>query len=98
MLYMYLLNAYNVFMKSDVVQYTIRNISGRADQKLREQAATYGISLNQAAVDALERGLNLSTEAVIHHDLDDLIGSWVEDPACDAALRDMRRIDPEMWR
>lgn len=85
-------------MSKESIQYTIRNISGRADQKLREQAATYGVSLNQAALDALERGLNLSTEQVVHHDLDDLIGTWVEDPAFDDALQSMQSIDQDLWK
>lgn len=30
---------------------------------------------------------------VVHHDLDDLAGSWVDDPAFDKALHDMDRVD-----
>ena len=80
------------------LQYTIRNISPRTDQLLRERAVNYGKSMNQAALDALEKGLNLSPEKVVYHDLDDLIGSWVEDAAFDKAMRSMRKIDKDMWK
>lgn len=35
-----------------------------------------------------------------HHDMDFLIGSWTEEEAdaFDARLKEMRRIEPEMWR
>lgn len=80
------------------IQYTIRNVSERADQRLREQAALYGKSINQAALEALEKGLDLAPEQVTHHDLDDLAGSWVEDKAFDRAVKDMRKIDRKMWK
>jgi hypothetical protein len=35
---------------------------------------------------------------VEHHDLDDLIGTWQEDPAFDAAIADFERVDEEVWR
>ena len=91
------LYSYYVGMKK-VHQYTIRNVSPRTDQLLRERAVTYGKSMNQAALDALEKGLNLSPEKVVHHDLDDLIGTWVEDAEFDKALRSMKKIDKDMWR
>jgi hypothetical protein len=42
--------------------------------------------------------LGLAAEPLRHHDLDDLAGTWVHDAAFDKALRDMDRIDPELWR
>lgn len=89
--------SYNTCMSGKPIQYTIRNVSERADQRLREQAATYGKSINQAALDALEKGLELAPEQVIHHDLDDLIGSWVEDKEFDRAVKAMRKIDRKLW-
>ncbi len=80
------------------LQYTIRQIPERTDARLRETAAEYGTSLNQAALAALMRGLGMEAEAVEHHDLDTLIGSWVRDPACDQALADMDKIDAELWK
>lgn len=79
-------------------QYTIRNIPARTDALLREAAVEYGTSLNNAALSALKRGLGADSEAIVHHDLDDLIGTWVQDPECDRALAEMDRVDPELWK
>lgn len=84
-------------MKERRIQYTIRNVPARTDALLREAASEYGKSLNETALAALQRGLGSGTHPVEHHDLDELIGSWAHDAACDAALRDMDRIDPELW-
>lgn len=81
-----------------IYQYTIRNIPARLDTKLRETAAQYGASLNSAAIAALSRGLDLEAESVEHHDLDDLSGTWVQDPEFDKAMSEMDRVDPELWR
>ena len=83
---------------SDQLQYTIRNIPKRVDQRLRETAAHYGISLNQAALDVLSRGLGVNGEPVLHDDLNDLIGTWVDDPAFDKAIKSMDRVDKDMWK
>jgi len=80
------------------IQYTIRNVPERTDRMLREAAVEYGTSLNNAALSALNRGLGVESEIVVHHDLDDLIGTWVQDAECDRALADMDRIDPELWK
>jgi hypothetical protein len=80
------------------VQYTIRDVPARLDQRLREAAAEYKTSLNKATVSALARGLGLEEEAPVHHDLDDLIGSWVQDDAFDRAMADMDRVDEDLWR
>ena len=84
-------------MKKHIVQYTIRNIPVRTDQLLRESAAAYGTSLNEAAISALNRGVGATDHPLEHDDLDPLIGSWVQDPECDKALADMDRVDPELW-
>lgn len=86
-------------MKPKKVQYTIRNVPERTDALLRETAAEYGTSLNEAALAALMRGVGAAgTDTVEHHDLDALIGTWIQDPACDRALADMDKIDAEMWK
>lgn len=85
-------------MKAKKCQYTIRNIPERTDVRLRETAVEYGVSLNEAVIAALTRGLGVEADAVEHHDLDALIGSWVQDPACDRALADMDKIDKELWK
>jgi hypothetical protein len=80
------------------MQYTIRNIPKALDQVLRKKAKAEGKSLNDAAIDALKKGLYISGEPVRHTDLDFLIGTWVEDPKFDEAIEAQDQIDPEMWR
>ena len=89
-------NAYNACMSN--IQYTIRSVPEHVDDALRRMAAEHRISLNAAAVKALERGLGLEGEPVIHHDLDFLAGSWEDDPEFDRAMEEFERIDEEMWR
>jgi hypothetical protein len=88
---------YAGIMKKPLKQYTIRQVPERVDLRLREAAATYGTSINSAALQALSQGLGVAATPVVHHDLDDLIGSWVSDPECDQALAEMDRVDPELW-
>ena len=80
------------------IQYTLRCIPSRLDTVLRERAIKEQRSMNEVAVDALSRGLGLTEEEVRYHDLDDLAGTWVKDPGFDKALKDMDKIDPELWR
>jgi len=80
------------------IQYTLRGVPEHIDHALRERAARHGKSLNQVAVEALEGGLGLTQKETRFHDLDHLAGTWVDDPEFDAAIEEMDRIDPEMWR
>ena len=80
------------------MQYTLRGIPKRVDDALRRKAKQGGVSLNQAALEAIARGLGLGDDAPAYHDLDDLVGTWVEDRAFDAAVREMDRVDPGLWR
>jgi hypothetical protein len=79
------------------VQYTLRQVPAAVDAALREKARREGKSINEATIETLAEGLAAKGE-IVHHDLDFLIGSWVEDKEFDKALKDQDRIDPEMWR
>ena len=86
-------------MKSNgVVQYTLRQVPCELDEALRRKSRREGKSLNRAAIEALSAGLSLSGEPVRHHDLDFLIGSWVEDPKFDAAIQEQNKVDRDLWR
>ena len=90
--------AYNVGMKDKhLIQYTLRGIPPRVDDALRRTAKQQGVSLNQAAMDALTHGLGLGEDKPLHHDLDDLAGTWVDDPAFDEAVRQIDCVDPDLW-
>ena len=84
--------------KRQPIQYTIRQIPERVDMILREKALQDHTSLNETALKCLSQGLGITEEEITYHDLDDLAGSWVKDPAFDKAIRDMDRIDPELWK
>ena len=80
------------------IQYTVRNVPDRLDAKLRETAVQYGVSLNDASLTALKKGAGIADAPVLHHDLDDLAGTWVRDPASERAMDEMRQIDEKMWQ
>lgn len=79
-------------MKS--VQYTLRAIPESVDLALRRKARREGRSLNTIAVEILARGLELDVSKPANTDLDDLVGSWVEDPGFTLAQQDFSRIEP----
>src|SRR5688572_12826788 len=80
------------------VQYTVRNVPAKVDQALRRKAAELNTSLNEVLLEALRKDVGLSgREVMIHHDLDDFIGSWQEDPAFDAIIAEQDRVDEEKW-
>ena len=85
-------------MKSNgAIQYTIRQVPARVDRSLRQQSKQSGHSLNEAALEALAKGLGLAEEPVRFHDLDTLAGTWKEDSAFDAALTAQDQVDPRLW-
>lgn len=79
-------------------QYTIRNVPDALDRELRDRARRKGISLNDAAVEAMKRGLGVAENDVVYDDLDDLIGTWKQDDEFDRALEQQDKVDPDAWR
>ena len=77
---------------------TIRRVPEKVRRKLRELARDTARSLNQVALEALERGLGLGDETVECHDLDDLAGTWIDDPVFDQVIADMDVPDTELWK
>ena len=69
-----------------MAQYTIRNVPDYLDHELRSWARRKGMSLNEAALEAMKRGVGVSEKAVEYNDLDDLIGTWKADPYFEAPL------------
>ncbi len=80
------------------IQYTVRNVPDRLDARLRETASEYGVSLNDASLAALKKGAGVADTPTLHHDLDDLAGTWVRDTNAEQALDEMRKIDEKMWQ
>lgn len=79
-------------------QHTLRKVPPRVDAELRRRAVEEHKSLNEVALQALERGLGLSGQPTRYHDLDDLAGTWVDDPEFDRALEEMDQVDSELWQ
>ena len=84
-------------MNDESHQYTVRNIPPAVDRALRQRAEQEGKSLNQVAREALKRGVGLPESDPELHDLDQLIGTWQEDPAFDEAIALQDEVDPEAW-
>ena len=81
---------------------TLRNIPPDLRRKLEEKAKGEGVSLTKAAMRLLEEGAGIRRRGrrALHHDLDSLAGTWTVEEArtFEAALRNQRKIDPELWR
>ena len=84
--------------KSRTHQYTIRSVPEDVDQALRRKARATGKSLNEVVLDALARDTGKADQPRKYHDLDFLIGSWVEDPEFDKILEEQRQIEPDLWK
>jgi hypothetical protein len=80
------------------IQYTLRQIPPALDEALRRKSRQDGKSINQTAIEVLHTGLALNGDSILHRDLDFMVGSWVEDPSFDEAIRSQDRVDPKLWR
>ena len=84
---------------SPTVQYTVRSVPAHVDKVLRRKAHAGRKSLNEVLRDALIReaeGTDLPERA--YTDLDALVGSWVDVPGFDEAVRAQDRVDEALWR
>jgi hypothetical protein len=79
------------------MQYTLRGVPPAVDRALRDRAKREGISLNQAAVEALVRALGLGDSPVRHRSLGALRGTWHDDPEFERAIAELHRIDESLW-
>ena len=79
-------------------QMTLRRIPDKVNRKLREVARKEAKSLNLVALEALEKGLGLADEPIEYHDLDDLAGSWIQDPEFEKVVAELDRVDPGLWK
>ena len=80
------------------IQYTIRGIPKRINAKIRKKAKEEGKSLNKVVIEALAHGLGLTDVPQKYNDLDDLVGTWGDDPEFDEAVKAMDQVDPDLWR
>jgi hypothetical protein len=81
---------------SDFVTISLRNLPKEVEQAILETSRREGISLNKATLRLLEARLH---KPVRNTDFEDLCGTWssAQADAFDAALAEIRHIDPADW-
>ena len=80
---------------------TLRNIPPAVEKAIRSKVREKKISANRAVIELLEERVGAADQKkVLHHDLDALAGTWSKQEAkeFDETLRDLRKIDPELWK
>jgi hypothetical protein len=81
---------------------TVRGVPPDVARVIRRKADETGESVNRVVLGLLEEGAGVGKKrkAVLHHDLDRLVGVWtrVEAKAFDRVLVEQRKIDPELWK
>ncbi len=81
---------------------TLRNIPAEVQKAIRAKARQKNISVNKAVIELLEErvGILENRKATLHHDLDELAGSWNsrEAKAFERAIEVGRQIDESLWR
>jgi hypothetical protein len=86
--------------KKTTVQYTVRDVPEEVDGLLRETAALEGVSLNQATLHALQRGLGTERVPVRYRTLRQVIASAPKPSraAWRSALEEQDKVHPEDWK
>jgi|PersoiStandDraft_1058852.scaffolds.fasta_scaffold231364_2 hypothetical protein len=81
---------------------TLRNIPADVARAVERRASREGQSLNKAVLELVAEGAGLKNRArkVRHTDLDSLFGTWSKKQAdaFDRQLRELRTVDPEVWK
>ena len=65
---------------------------------LARRAAAEGKSVPEVALEAMAKGLGIEEQVGRKRDLSRFSGTWIEDPAVDAALQTFEEIDEDLWR
>jgi hypothetical protein len=81
---------------------TLRNIPPDVARAVERRASREGQSLNKAVLELVAEGAGLKNRGrkVRHTDLDRLFGTWSKKQAdaFDHHLRELRTVDPEVWK
>ncbi len=82
---------------------TLRNLPPELERIIRKRADKKKMSVNKAVISLLEESVGRprgKAKAPIHHDLDDLAGSWSKEEAghFEKALAKQRSIDVDLWK
>ncbi len=81
-------------------QYTVRDVPAEVDIRLREAAALEDVSLNQAALRALARGLGVDGTPVRYRALGDIVRRAPKTGVKPwrSALSEQDKVNPADWR
>ncbi len=93
--------AYTAYInKKSKIQHTIRDVPEAVDSRLRQRATSEEISLNQAALQAMERGLGMAGQPIRYRSLHALRQKPedVDHASWSDALAQMDRVNPEDWK
>ena len=86
--------------KKATVQYTVRDVPEELDSRLRETADLEGVSLNQATLHALQRGLGTERVPVRYRTLRQMLSQnrKASTAAWRAVLEEQDKTNPEDWK
>jgi hypothetical protein len=86
--------------KKPSVQYTVRDVPEEIDSLLRESATLEGVSLNQATLHALQRGLGTERVPVRYRTLRQMLAqtSKASTEAWRSTLKEQDKTNPEDWK
>ena len=86
--------------KKPTIQYTVRDVPEEIDGLLRENAALEGVSLNQATLHALQRGLGAERVPVRYRTLRQMLAQKQKVSTAEwrAALEEQDKTNPEDWK
>jgi len=78
------------------VTISLRNLPPEIERAIQDTSKQEGISLNKATIRLLDAALRKPVQNV---DFEEFCGTWSEAAAdeFDAALREMRKVDPADW-
>jgi hypothetical protein len=79
---------------------SLRKLPPEVEKAILETSHREGISLNKATLRLLQASLHKPVrEPAVNRDFDEFFGTWspAEADAFDAALTEMRRVDPADW-
>lgn len=84
-----------------MTQITIRQVDDPLARQIRKEAAETGESMNSLLLKLLHRhflGGTSTDDDLERNDLSQFQKGWIEDPECEAALREFDQIDKDDWK
>jgi hypothetical protein len=90
-------------MHKEVLMTITVRLPGEVEKAIRDKAKKEGLSLNRTMAELLAQALGQGAgtgKKKLHHDLDKYAGLWSKEEAdeIDEAIKEQRRIEPDMWK